>query len=132
MFIVVIRVVAQLLLVCSLQVFQRPLVQQALRWRQGCLAAPGLMPMLLPAAFMVPLVAQALGYSDRRTKEAAASYENAALMQNGLGLMQWLIVAAFVMYFVSYAVDVHQCACQDVQDASMVRLHNYHPARLLH
>lgn len=105
-----------------LQVVQRPAVQQALRWRQGCLAAPGLMPMLLPAAFMVPLVAQALGYSDSRSKEVAASHSNAALMQNGLGLMQWLIVAAFVLYFVSYAVDVHQCASQDEQDAHSVRL----------
>lgn len=77
--------------------------------------------MLLPAAFMVPLIAQAVGYSDSRMKEAAGSYENAALMQNGLGLMQWLIVAAFVMYFVSYAVDVHQCVCQDEQDAAAVR-----------
>lgn len=79
------------------------------------------MPMLLPAAFMVPLVAQAIGYSDSRTKEVTGSYENAALMQNGLGLMQWLIVAAFVLYFVSYAVDVHQCACHDEQDAASVR-----------
>ena len=79
------------------------------------------MPMLLPAAFMVPLVAQAIGYSDSRTKEVSGSHENAAVMQNGLGLMQWLIVAAFVLYFVSYAVDVHQCACHDEQDAASVR-----------
>ena len=104
-----------------LQVVQRRLVQQALRWRQGCLAAPGMMPMLLPAAFMVPLVAQAFGYSDSQ-KDVSASHSNAALMQNGLGLMQWLIVAAFVLYFVSYAVDVHQCAMQDEQDAQSVGL----------
>lgn len=108
------------------QVFQRHLVQQALGWRKGCLAAPGMMPMLLPAAFMVPLVAQALGYTDSRTK-SAAGHETGAMMQNGLGLMQWLIVAAFVLYFVSYAVDVHQCACQDEQDACSVRLPKYIP-----
>jgi hypothetical protein len=95
----------------------------ALRWRQGCLAAPSIMPLLLPAAFMLPLIAQVLGFArpEGDNKRESAGAETGAALQNGLGLMQWLIVAAFVLYFVSYAVDVHQCACQDEQDAETVR-----------
>ena len=98
-------------------------MQMALRWRQGCLAAPSIMPLLLPAAFMLPLIAQVLGFArpEGDNKRESAGAETGAALQNGLGLMQWLIVAAFVLYFVSYAVDVHQCACQDEQDAETVR-----------
>ena len=39
-------------------------------------------------------------------------------MQNAMGAMQWLIVAAFVLYFVSYAVDTHQCASATEAEAA--------------
>ena len=42
---------------------ERPAVQAALAWRKACLAAPSVMPMLIPAAFVVPLVSQALGFA---------------------------------------------------------------------
>ena len=32
-----------------------------------------------------------------------------------MGLMQWLIVLAFVLYFVSYCVDIYCCATQQQQ-----------------
>ena len=40
----------------------------------------------------------------------SSNLESFGRLQNAMGAMQWLIVAAFVLYFVSYAVDTHQCA----------------------
>eukprot|EP01052_Picozoa_sp_SAG31_P020105 SAG31_NODE_1496_length_8102_cov_4.478321_4_plen_353_part_00 len=107
-----------------------PWIARSASWRAGCMKLPVLLPLALPVMFGTSLVSQVLGTAKDDGADREERGLTAAQMQNcmgasafacsvvyhrvhefchRLGALQWLVVFTFVVYFVSFGIDLAVC-----------------------
>eukprot|EP00466_Bigelowiella_natans_P013911 jgi/Bigna1/89504/estExt_fgenesh1_pg.C_500083 len=69
----------------------RRLLKTSLTWKQCCVSAPVLL-------FLVPIAVQ-IG-------RAASGLDSGAVVQNSMGVMQWGIIGSYILFFLSYSLDL--------------------------
>mmetsp|Transcript_20980 Transcript_20980/g.37378 ORF Transcript_20980/g.37378 Transcript_20980/m.37378 type:complete len:308 (+) Transcript_20980:64-987(+) len=70
------------------------LLRGSLEWKRACINAPAII-------FVVPIGLQIV--------RVFLGLDAGAVVQNAMGIVQWGIIASFVLFFVSYAYDCWRC-----------------------